>query len=796
MTYQIRKVAVLGAGVMGAAIAAHLANVGIPSLLLDIVPPEAKDRDIVARQGLEKALQTKPAAFYSKRQADYITIGNIEDDLLELANVDWIIEAVAERLEIKRDLYQRIETVFRPGTIISSNTSGLTAHQLVEGRSAEFRHQFLITHFFNPVRYMHLLEIVPNSESDPDLIQFMQQFATEILGKGVVICRDTPCFIANRLGTYSFISTIRRAIDESYTVSEVDTILGPHAGRPKSAIFRTADLSGLDILMHVSDNLYESVPNDEQRDAFRVPLVMRELVKRGWLGEKSGQGFYKRIKGPNKESIILELSLQKLEYEPSQKPHFDSIDAARRIENLAQRMISILDGSDRASQLMRKTTADLLIYAANTAQEIADDIIAIDNAMRWGFNFEMGIFETWDLLLQHPTTLQKVFEGRSLPELVKRVQSKGQGTFYLQEDGVKQYFDFNTDTYRPIPALPGAISLAALKTGMASKGVVRDNGSAALIDLGDGVGCLEFHTKVNTIDEGIIEMLRYAVEEGSKQFRALVIGNETENFSAGANLFLILMGSQQNRWDVIDEALQGLQQVHQLLKYSSIPIVAALAGRALGGGCEVVMHCNHTRALAESYIGLVETSVGLIPAGGGCKEMLLRYGATVEKAPKNGGPFTAPGRIFGIIAMATVSTSAIEAQELRFLQKTDVITINHDLLLRDAKADAIKLAEAQAAGTWQPPQPSSLLLPGPSGRLILEQQVENMLLTNKISEHDAEIGRHLARVITGGNCSPITPVTEQDVLDLEREAFLSLCGMEKTRERIQAVLTTGKPLRN
>jgi len=796
MTYQIRKVAVLGAGVMGAAIAAHLANVGIPSLLLDIVPPQAEDRDIVARQGLEKVLQTKPAAFYSKRKVELITVGNIEDDLPELANVDWIIEAVVERLEIKRHLYRRIEKVIRPGTIISSNTSGLPAHQLVKDSSPEFRHHFLITHFFNPVRYMRLLEIVPNVDSDPALVHFMQQFATEVLGKGVVICKDTPNFIANRIGTYSFISTIKRAIDEGYTVSEVDTILGQYAGRPKSAVFRTADLSGLDILMHVSDNLYDNVPNDEQRDAFRVPLIMRNLVERGWLGEKSGQGFYKRIKGSNEESVILELNLQTLEYEPRQKPRFDSIGAARRIEDPAQRMIAIMDSDDRASQLMRETTADALIYAANNAQEIADTIVAIDNAMRWGFNFEMGSFETWDVLLQHPTTLQKTFEGRTLPELVQRVQSKGQGTFYLQKDGVKQYFDFNTDTYRPVPVIPGAVSLAAIKASTTSKGVVRDNGSAALIDLGDGVGCLEFHTKVNAIDEGIIEMLRYAVEEGPKQFRALVIGNEAENFSAGANLLLILMGSQQDMWDMIDGALLGLQQVHQLLKYSPIPVVAALAGRALGGGCEVVMHCNHTRALADSYVGLVETGVGLIPAGGGCKEMLLRYGATVEKAPKNGGPFTASGRIFGIIAMATVSTSAVEAQELRFLQKTDAITINRDLLLRDAKADAIKLADAKVAGTWQPPQPPMLLLPGPSGRLILEQQVENMLLTGRISEHDAVIGRHLARVVTGGNCSPVTPVTEQYVLDLEREAFLSLCGMEKTRERIRAVLMTSKPLRN
>ncbi len=796
MTYQIRRVAVLGAGVMGATIAAHLANVGISNLLLDIVPPGAEDRNIIARKGLEKVLQAKPAAFYSKRKAEFITVGNVEDDLAELANVDWIIEAVVEQLEIKRDLYSRIETVIKPGTIISSNTSGLPAHQLIEGRSAQFRHHFLITHFFNPVRYMRLLEIVPNIDTDPRILQFMQQFATDVLGKGVVICKDTPNFIANRIGVYSVLSTIRRAIDEGYMVSDVDTILGPYAGRPKSAVFRTADLTGLDILVDVADNLYGSVPDDKHREAFRVPSIIRKLVSRGWLGEKSGQGFYKRIKGSNGESTILKLNLHTLEYELRQKLRFDSIEAARHMEDLAQRMISIMDSDDRASQLLRETTADGLIYAADNAQEIADNIVAIDNAMRWGFNFEKGSFEMWDMLLQHPATLRRVFKGRSLPELVQRVQCKGQGTFYLQKDGVKQYFDFNTDTYRPIPIRPGVISLAAIKASTARKGVVRDNGSAALVDLGDGIGCVEFHTKVNAIDEGIVEMMLYGVEEGAKQFRALVIGNETENFSAGANLLLILMGAQQGMWDLIDRALQEIQRVNQLLKYSNIPVVAALAGRALGGGCEIVMHCNHTRALAKSYIGLVETGIGLIPAGGGCKEMLLRYGASVEKVPKNGGPFTASARTFGIIGLATLATSAAEAQDLRFLRRTDSITINRDLLLRDAKADAIKLAEAKGSGTWQPPQPSMLLLPGPSGRLILEQQVENMLLTDKISEHDAVIGRHLARVLTGGNASPNTPVNEQHVLDLEREAFLSLCGMEKTQERIQAVLATGKPLRN
>ncbi len=795
-SYAVRKVAVLGAGVMGAAIAAHLANVGIPSYLLDIVPPgDTKDRDIIARTGLEKALKAKPASFYSKRAAKLVTIGNSEDDLEVLADVDWIIEAVVERLDIKHALYSKIEMVLTPGTIISSNTSGLPAHMLVEGRSEDFRRNFLITHFFNPVRYMRLLEIVPNRDTDPALLQFMQHFATNVLGKGVVLCKDTPNFIANRIGVYGFMSTMQHALSEGYRVTEVDAILGPVMGRPKSAVFRTADLSGLDTLVNVSDNLYNNAPQDDQRETFQVPEVIREMLKRGMLGEKSGQGFYKRIKSPDGESTILELDLTTLEYVPQQKVRYPSIGNARSYDDPGRRMLTMLEGDDRASQLARETTADALLYAANLFSEIADSIVAVDDAMRWGFNFDLGSFEVWDLLLQHPTVLEKVLQDRPLPELVQRVQNKGQGTFYTGSAGQRSYFDFATDTYKPVPRPEGSISLAALK---AENKVVLDNGSAALIDLGDGVGCIEFHTKMNSIDEGIIEMMYYAINEGQEQFRALVIGSEAVDFSAGANLLLVLMGARQGEWQMLEKAINGLQQANLLLKYSPVPIVAALAGRALGGGCEIVMHCHHTRAFAESYMGQVEGAMGLIPAGGGCKELLLRYGADIatQMAKKTGGPFTPVRKAFETIAFATVSTSAVEAQELRFLRKTDAITVNRDLLFRDAKADAIKLAEARATGQWQPPKPQQLLLPGAGARLVLEQQIEGFLLTGAISEHDAVVARHLARVLTGGDCSPITPLTEQQVLDLEREAFLSLCGTEKTQERIQNFLMTGKPLRN
>ncbi len=796
MAYHVSKVAVLGAGVMGAAIAAHLANAGIPSLLLDIVPPDAgKDRDKVARAGLEKALKARPAAFYSKRAASLITVGNIEDDLEDLADVDWIIEAVVERLDIKHDLYTKIEQVLTPGTIISSNTSGLPAHMLTEGRSEDFRRHFLITHFFNPVRYMKLLELVPDVDTDPALMEFMQQFATEVLGKGVVLCKDTPNFIANRIGIYGFMSTLHYALTEGYTVSEVDAILGPNMGRPKSAVFRTADLSGLDTTVHVADNLYANATNDPQREIFRMPETVREMLRRGMLGEKSGQGFYKRIKSPDGESIILELNLDSLEYQPQQKVRYPSLGAARNLSDPAERILTVLAGDDRAGQLARQTTADSLIYSANLAGEIADSIVAIDEAMRWGFNFDLGSFEVWDMLLQHPEVMAKVLQGREVPELVRRLQSEGKDTFYSGTAGQRHYFDFHTGSYSPVPEPEGIISLQVLK---ASNKVVRDNGSAALIDLGDGVACIEFYTKMNSIDEGIIEMLRYAVEDGQKQFRALVIGNEAADFSAGANLLLVLMGARQGEWKMLEGAISGLQQAHQALKYSPIPVVAAPAGRALGGGCEIIMHANHARAYAESYIGLVEVGVGLVPAGGGCKELLLRHGASLEsqQARKTGGPFTPARRAFETIAVATVSTSAVEAQELRFLRKNDMITPNRDLLLRDAKADAIRLAEAQAAGKWQPAQPLMMILPGSGARLVLEQQVENLLLTGKISEHDAVVAHHLARVLTGGECSPITPVPEQYVLDLEREAFLSLCGTEKSQERMQAILMTGRPLRN
>jgi 3-hydroxyacyl-CoA dehydrogenase len=795
MVYQIRKAAVLGAGVMGAAIAAHLANVGIPSLLLDIVPAGAgNDRDIIARTGLQKVLQARPAAFYTPEAAALVSPGNSEDNLADLAEVDWIIEAVVERLDIKHALYARIETVLRPGTIISSNTSGLPARLLTEGRSDLFRHNFLITHFFNPVRYMRLLELIPARDTAPALMEFMCEFATEVLGKGIVIGKDTPNFVGNRIGVYGFLSTIRRALDEGYTPGEVDAILGEAMGRPKSAVFRTADLSGLDTLAHVADNLYANAADDPMRETFRLPEVIREMIGRNWLGDKTGQGFYKKVRGADGSSTILELNLRTLEYEPQPKYRFSSIGNARNYDDPVQKMLTVLESDDRAGQLARETSADSLLYAAELAPEIAGSIVAIDEAMRWGFNFALGSFEVWDLLLQRPELLRKVCQERALPELVQRVQDT-QGTFYSGQVGQRQYFDFQTGASRPVPVPAGAILLAGARAG---GGIIKENDSATLLDIGEGVACLEFHSKMNTIDQYIIEMMRYAIEQGPQQFRALVINNEGTNFSAGANVFLVFMGARQGEWKMIEQAVHELQQVHQLLKYSSLPVVVAPSGMALGGGCEIVMHGQHVRAHAEAYLGLVEVGVGLVPAGGGCKELLLRHGAGLEDqlAGTTGGSFTPARKAFETIAFATVSTSAAQARGLRFLRKSDAITVNRELLLRDARADALRLAEAREAGRWQALQPSMLLLPGSGARLVLEQQIDNLLLAGKVSEHDAVVGRELARVLTGGDCSPLAPVSEQHILDLEREAFLRLSGMEKTQERMQSVLLNGRPVRN
>jgi 3-hydroxyacyl-CoA dehydrogenase len=796
MTYEVHRAAVIGAGVMGAGIAAHLANVGIPTLLMDIVPPDAKAskdhaaRSRIAATGIERQLKAKPApGFYAPRSAALVTPGNIEDDLPGLSGVDLVIEAVFEQLDIKHDLYNRIEPTLGPHTIMTSNTSGLPARLLLEGRSAEFQRHFLITHFFNPVRFLKLLELVPGEQTEPALLAFMQQFGAERLGKGIVVCKDTPNFIANRLGSYGFCVTIRRALEGGYTIEEVDAIFGEPLGRARSAVFRTADIAGIDTLVHVADNLYENLPDDAQREVFKIPDFVREMVRRGWTGEKGGQGFYKRVKDAEGQTQILVIDPATLEYRPQEKVRFDSIGKARNNPDVGERARIIMSSADRAGTLAWQVTADALAYAAEHAGEIAHTIVDIDRAMRWGFNWEQGTFESWDALGAEWTAERMQREGRPLPQMLYDVLATPEKRFYPEAiERQQHYFDWNARTFQKVAGEEGLVRLATLRN---NNQIVAENASASLLDMGDGVLCVEFHARMNALDEDMGKMMAQALEEAQKNFRALVIGNEAADFSAGANIFSLVMAARTGQWEVIEQQVRGLQDLNMAMKYSQTPVVVAAAGRTLGGGAEIVMHSSQARLAAETYIGLVETGVGLLPAGGGCKELLARWSKTREK-----GPFPPVRRAFELIATATVSTSAAQAQDYRFMRQDDAITLDRERLLTDARADAIALAEAKARGEWQPPTPPTFHLPGPGARTVLEEQARGLALQGLATEHDLVVASQLARVLTGGETTFLREMTEQDVLDLEREGFLSLLGTEKTQERIAYTLTTGKPLRN
>ena len=795
MSYNIQRAAVIGAGIMGAGIAANLANAGIPVLLLDVVPADAKDasdraaRNRIGQSGLDKALKAKPAsAFFTPRAARLVTIGNTEDDFARLAEVDWIIEVVVERLDVKHEVYRRIEAVRRPGTIVTSNTSGLPAAQLVEGMDEETQRHFLITHYYNPVRFMKLLELVPAPLTDPELMRYMGEFCARKLGKGVVYCKDRPNFIGNRIGAYGFMATAHRMLDEGYKVEEVDAITGPAIGHPRSATFRTADLAGVDTLVHVADNLYENLPDDPRRELFRMPPFVREMVTRGWLGDKTGQGFYKKVRGAEGKSDVLALDPAALDYRPQDSVHFSSLDNVKDNGDVTERLRALITSDDRAGRLAWELTADTLTYAAAVAEEIADDIVNIDNAMRWGFNWEAGPFQTWDALGVEWVAKRLEAEGRAVPPLAQRVRTNGTGSFYT--DGAEpRYFDFTSGTYLPLPQAETPLRLSVLKRGGKT---VRENRSASLIDLGDGALGVEFHAKMNAIDDEMVAMLLAAVEEAKRNWRAIVIGNEAPDFCVGANLAQVLMAAKMRMWPVLEKVTNAFQQANLALKYSEVPVVVAPAGRTLGGGAEIVMHGAKAHAAVETYIGLVEVGAGLIPAGGGCKELLAR----LASATREGGPFAASRHAFEVIAVATIATSAFDAQQYGFLRKTDGVSLDRERLLADAKADALGLADANDAGQWRPPTPPTFRLPGAGGRLVLEQVVDNLRLQGKASEHDAVVAGKLAHVLTGGDHSPLETLSEQDVLDLEREAFISLAGMPKTQARMEALLKTGKPLRN
>ena len=809
MKTKIKTATVIGAGVMGATIAAHLANVGIKTYLLDIVLPEVSAaeqakgltrdskafRNKLASTGLDKALKSRPAAFYVPDDAKLITIGNIEDNLGWLKDSDWVVEVIIENLDLKKSLFAKIVPHLGDDTILTSNTSGIPIKAMSEALPDEVAARFLGTHFFNPPRYMKLLEIIPGPKTKPEVVGFMADFCERTLGKGVVFAKDTPNFIANRVGTFGMMDTMRTMVEMGLTPEEVDKMTGPAIGHPKSATFRTADLVGLDTLFHVAQNVYDGAPDDEQRDMFQTPDFIKPMLEKKLLGDKTGSGFFKKTKTA-KGRAILSLDFQTMEYKEQKKASFESLKASKGIESLPERFAFLYYGEDQASQFIFRTTSATMVYAANRIPEIADDIVNIDNAMRWGFAWEMGPFEIWDAVGVAKANEKMEAAGFTIPAWVKDMLASGKTSFYKTEAGVRYYYDLAAKDYKKVPAKVEIILLPSLKD---RNKVVKENQSASLYDLGDGVACLEFHTKMNSIDEGFMGMIKESLDIVSTDFDGLVLANHATNFSVGANIFMVLVYAKEKQWDNLTAMVKGLQEVMMAMKYFDKPVVAAPAGMALGGGCEICLHTSRVRAAAETYMGLVEVGVGLLPAGGGCKELLLRNMDGVFEVGKGGiypkqielKPYVA--RAFESIAMAKVSTSAREAQKMGILKPTDKITINRDFLIDDAK----KTVQAMNLEGYQPPRPrDDIRVMGRDGVAVFKQALYVMNKSGFISDYDREVSTKVAQVLCGGEVFSDTIVTEEYILELEREAFVSLCGNEKTQARIEHMLTTGKPLRN
>jgi 3-hydroxyacyl-CoA dehydrogenase len=801
---RFERAAVLGAGTMGAQIAAHLANAGIPTLLLDIVPKEltpqerakgmtldSKEvRDRVARAGLEAAKKAKPAAFFTADAAALVSTGNFDDDLARIKDCDICIEAVVENLEIKRRLFERVEKFRRPGSVVATNTSGIPVRQIAEGFSEDFRAHFLGTHFFNPPRYLHLVELIRTEWTKPEVSCSVYGFLDRRLGKGVVVAKDRPNFIANRVGTYGALVTLRVLEEDGYTIEEVDGMTGPALGRPKSATFRTFDIVGLDVLAHVARNLYEAVPEDEEREAYRLPEFVGRMVGRGILGDKTKGGFYQKRKGEGEKKDIWTLDVASLKYRPRQKAKLPALDVAKNVEDTRERTRALVWGKDRAGAFLWKTMSRVFAYAANRIPEIADTVVEVDRAMRWGFGWELGVFETWDAVGVEKSVARMKDEGRAIPENVRRMLDAGATSFYKTEGGQVFYFDFASEKYAPVSQPPGVIVLKSVKD---RTGVIKRNAGASLVDIGDGVACLEFHSKMNSIGGDTLQMLKFALSEVEKNFLGLVVGNQGQNFSVGANLMLVLLGAQEEEWDEIDLGVRAFQQATISLRYSPKPVVVAPFQLTFGGGCEMTLHADRARAAAETYIGLVEVGVGLIPAGGGTKEMLVRALDSIPAGVSEADPFPFVKHAFETIALAKVATSAAEARQLGFLREEDSYSMNADRLIADAKQEVLALS---STGYEQPQPRTDVLALGLPALATFKLGIHQLKRGGFISDYDARIGEKLARVLTGGDLNHETRVSEQYILDLEREAFLSLCGQRQTQERIAHMLKTGKPLRN
>lgn len=760
-----RLVAVLGAGTMGSRIAAHFANAGVPALLLDLASP-GPDRNAGVKRAIKTAAKSRPGAFFSPYAKDLVTPGNFEDDFGTIAACDWIVEAVVEDLEVKRSVWKRAAALSRDDAILSTNTSGIPLARIIEGFPDEVRRRFLGTHFFNPPRYLHLVELIPGLDTAPEVLEYVSDFCDRRLGKGVVQAKDTPNFIANRIGSFFGATAYRIMIEDGYTVEEVDALTGPLIGLPKSATFRLLDLIGLDVWASVSKNLYDLVPDDPWRDRFLPPEFLVRMLERGWLGEKSGQGFYRRV-GAAKE--IHAIDWKTLEYHPARKPEIPSVDAARSITELPERLRMLATLPDRWGRFLWKLFSDTFLYAAERIPEISPRVVEIDRAMKWGYAHKLGPFELWDALGFESVCDRLEREGRMLPLNVAGMRAAGAASFYRAADRGNQpraeYFDLRTEAYAPLESLPGGIDLAAIRR---ARGVVKSSAGASLIDLDDGVLCLEFHSKANTIGDDEIAMVESGIEEAARNFQALLIANQGANFSGGANLLALLAAARERNWDAIEAMVRRFQQMNADLKRSPVAVVAAPFSRVLGGGAELVLHAARIQASAELYMGMIEASVGLIPAGGGCKELLQRLDAS---------------EVFELIAFAKVSTSAAIALELGFLRESDGITMNPDRLIGDAKAAALALAP-----NYAPPAASGVQVGGEQVYAALKLSAWTTYQGGFITSYDLEIAEKLAYVLSGGRLSGTQVVPEQYVLDLEREAFLSLCGNTETQARMERAL--------
>ncbi|MDG1332177.1 MAG: 3-hydroxyacyl-CoA dehydrogenase/enoyl-CoA hydratase family protein [Crocinitomicaceae bacterium] len=800
MNRHIRKVAVLGSGVMGSRIACHFANIGCEVVMLDIVPRELNEveqkkgvsqdspafRNRIVNDALKFALKSNPSPIYRKSFASRIITGNFDDDMSKISDCDWIIEVVIERLDIKQQVFENVEKFRKPGTLITSNTSGIPIHMMLDGRSDDFKANFCGSHFFNPPRYLQLLEIIPTPSTSPEVVEFLMDYGQRYLGKKTVLCKDTPAFIANRVGVYSIMSLFHIVTEMGLTVDEVDKLSGPVMGRPKSATFRTCDVVGLDTLVHVANGLKANCPDDEEKHLFELPDYISKMVENNWLGSKTKQGFYKKVKEDGK-SVILSLDLDTLEYTPKERVKFPSLEMAKPIDDLKQRTKMLLMGMDKAGEFYRKIFGGLFAYVSNRLPEITDDLYKIDDALKAGFGWELGPFETWDILGFDQGLKLIADNNKEAAAWISEMKDAGITSFYKVEGGTKSYYDTKSKSYKTIPGTEDIVMLDALR----DENKVWGNSDTTLVDLGDGILNLEFHTKMNTIGGGVIEGVNKAIDLAEKEYSGLVISNTGQNFSAGANVGMIFMMAIEQDYDELNFAVKAFQDMTMRIRYSNIPVIVAPHNMALGGGCEISLHADKVVAHAELYMGLVEFGVGLIPGGGGSKEFAKRLSDELSAGDIKINKLR---ERFLTVGQAKVSTSAYEAFDLGYLREgIDEIVVSREYQLTRAKEVALLMANE---GYIAPKREKNITVVGQEGLGIVYVGAHSMLSGNYMSEHDGVISEKLGFVLCGGDLSENTVVSEQYLLDLERKAFLELCTEKKTLERLESIVKKGKILRN